>query len=86
MTTKMTMPTHDWSPKNSTFEIDYKLYHKKTIASIIGISINGPELVMSWEKSVNSEKFIQYLKALRAKHPHKKLLCFFDQLKVHTSQ
>jgi hypothetical protein len=77
-TTKMTMPTHDWSPKNATFEIDYKLYHKKTIASIIGISINGPELVMSFEKSVNSEKFIQYLKALRAKHPNKKLLCFFD--------
>jgi hypothetical protein len=79
------MPTHDWSPKNATFEIDYKLYHKKTLGSIVGISINGPELVMTWEKSVNSEKFISYLKALRAKYPFTKLLCFFDQLSVHTS-
>jgi hypothetical protein len=82
----MTIPTHDWSPKNATFEIDYKLYHKKTIASILGISENGPELVMSFEKSVNAEKFIKYLRALRAKYPGRKLLCFFDQLKVHTAK
>jgi hypothetical protein len=86
MTTKMTMPTHDWTPKNATFELDYKIYHKKTIASIAGISVNGPELLMSFDKSVNSDKFILYLRALRKKYPHRKLVCFFDQLSVHTSK
>lgn len=57
-TTKSTMPTHDWSPKNATFEIDYKLYHKKSLASILGMSNEGIELIMTFEKSVNSEKFI----------------------------
>jgi hypothetical protein len=57
-TTKMTIPTHDWTPPNATFELDYKLYHKKTLASIVGISVNGPELVMTFEKSVDSPKFI----------------------------
>jgi hypothetical protein len=77
-TTKLTIPTHDWSPPNATFEIDYKLFHKKTLASIVGISVNGPELVMTFEKSVDSPKFIQYLRALRHKYPNEKLVCFFD--------
>ena len=77
-TTKSTMPTYDWSPPNATFEIDYKLYHKKTIASCSAISVKGPELIMSWPKSVNSTKYCEFLKALRAKHPGRKLLVFTD--------
>jgi hypothetical protein len=58
-TTKSTMPTHDWTPKNACFQIDYKLYHTKTIASIISISKEkGVELVMNFPRSVNSEKYI----------------------------
>jgi hypothetical protein len=84
--TKSTIPTHDWTPRNATFEIDYKLYHKKTLASILSISKDGPELIMTFEKSVTSEKFILFLRALRKKHPHKKLVLFFDQLRVHFSK
>ena len=44
--TKSTMPTHDWTLVNSSFQIDYKQYHKKTIASIVSISSeNGVDLV-----------------------------------------
>jgi transposase len=87
MTTKSTMPTHEWTPRGKVFQTDYKLYHTRTVASIVGISIeNGPELVMSFNKSVNAEKFIEYLRALRALHPDKKLALFFDQLRVHTAK
>jgi hypothetical protein len=85
-TTKSTIPTHDWTPVNATFEIDYKLYHKKTLASILSMSVDGPELIMTFEKSVNSAKFITFLRALRQKHPDRKLVCFFDQLRVHFSK
>lgn len=85
-TTKSTIPTHDWTPRNATFEIDYKLYHTKTYASIVGISSEGLEPIMTFHKSVDSPKFIEYLRALRHKHPHRKLVCFFDQLRVHFSK
>ena len=86
MTTKSTMPTHDWSLPNTAFEIDYKLYHKKTIASVCGISIDGPELIMCFPKSINSVKYNDFLRALRAKHPDRKLMVFCDQLNVHKSK
>jgi hypothetical protein len=73
------MPTHDWTPRNTTFNIDYKLYHKATIASIVAISAeHGVELTMNFPKSVNIPKFIQFLKALRAKRPKSKLAIFMD--------
>ena len=59
VTTKNTVPTHDWTPTNATFEIDYKLYHRKTIASIAAISVNGPELIMSFDKSINSNSVVK---------------------------
>jgi transposase len=87
MTTKATMPTHEWTPRNKFFQMDYKLYHTRTVASIIGISTeNGPELVMNFDKSVTAEKFIEYLRKLRDLHPGRKLALFFDQLKVHTAK
>jgi hypothetical protein len=87
MTTKATMPTHEWTPRNKVYQMDYKLYHTRTVATIIGISTeNGPELVMSFDKSVTAEKFIKYLRKLRALHPGRKLALFFDQLKVHTAK
>ena len=72
------MPTHDWTPPNFAFEIDYKLYHKATIASVAGISLDGPELIMNFPKSINSEKYCEFLRAIRAKHPTRKLVIFCD--------
>jgi hypothetical protein len=59
--------------------MDYKLYHTRTVAAIVAISIEaGPELIMCFEKSVNSPKFIKYLSALRKKYPTRKLAIFMD--------
>lgn len=41
---------------------------------------------MCFDKSVNSEKFIKYLRALRKKYPSQKLALFMDQLRVHWSK
>jgi transposase len=87
MTTKQTIPTHEWTPKNKVYQIDYKLYHTKTIASEAAISLeSGPELIMNFDKSVDAVKFILFLRALRKLHPGRKLALFFDQLKVHTAK
>ena len=41
---------------------------------------------MNFLKSVNSEKYILYLKALRKKYPLEKIALFVDQLRVHWSK
>ena len=66
--------------------MDFKQYHRKTIATIACISERqGVELVQSFDKSVNVEKFIGFLKALRRQHPFLKMALFMDQLSVHKS-
>ena len=77
------MPTHDWTPRNSAFEIDYKKYHVSTVASVCAISLDGPELIQNYPKSINGAKYCLFLRALRAKHPDRKILIFQDQLTVH---
>ena len=64
------MPTHEWTPRNHSFQIDFKRYHRNTIATIACISEReGVELVMNFPRSVNIEKFIEFLRALRRKFP-----------------
>ena len=64
--TKSTIPTHDWSLPNSPLKIDKNLYHKKTLACIIAISREaGFEMLKIYDKSVDTDKFIQFLKSLR---------------------
>jgi flagellar biosynthesis regulator FlbT len=41
---------------------------------------------MNFDRSVNSEKYIKFLKALRSKYPSEKLALFADQLRVHWSK
>ena len=69
MTTAATIQTHEWSlPKNYPV-VDRKDYHRKTLASIVAISREaGTELITTFEKSVNQDKYIQFLKRLRQKH------------------
>ena len=81
------MPTTEWTPRNHSFQIDFKQYHRKTLATIACISERGGvELVKSYNKSVNIDKFIEYLRALRRKHPYLKMALFMDQLSVHKSR
>lgn len=67
--------------------VDHQQYHRKTLATIASISAeNGVELVMTFEKSVNTEKFVQYLKRLRQQYPFRPLAIFCDQLAVHKTK
>ena len=85
-TTKMTIPWSDWSARKDYLSVDPKWYHRKTLATIVAVSReNGLELASSFDKSVNAEKFITYLKKVRQKHPFKKLSIFCDRLQVHRS-
>ena len=45
----------------------------------------GLDVVLQFERSVNKEKFCEFLVKLRAKYPFKKLAVFMDNLSVHKS-
>ena len=58
----------------------------KNIASIVCISEEaGLDMIMNFPKSVNSSKFIDFLRELRAQQPDEKLAVFMDRLNVHRS-
>ena len=50
-----------------------------------GISkTKGVELVMQFQKSVNTDKFIEYLQQIRYRNPFDRIAIFMDRLSVHT--
>ena len=64
-TTQSTIPKSDWWIKNSPIKVDLAPITKKTIASVAAISYQkGAELICSFEKSINIEKFITFLRKL----------------------
>ena len=86
-TTQSTIPKSDWWIKNSPLKVDPSSYHKKTIASVAAISYHkGAELICSFEKSVNRDKFITFLRKLRQANPFRKIALFMDRLVVHRSK
>ena len=85
-TTLQTMPKFEWQMKNTRLRVDPKEYHKKTIASVAAMSHGkGPELILSFERSVDRPKFIAFLKKLRQCNPFVKIALFLDRLSVHRS-
>ena len=44
----------------------------------------GMELVMQFDKSVNTDKFIEYLQRIRFLNPFDRIALFMDRLSVHT--
>ena len=44
------------------------------------------EFALTYEKSVNIEKFFEFLKHVRQKNPFDKIALFMDRLSVHTSK
>ena len=72
--------------KNTSLKVDPREYHRKTIASVAAISSEkGAELILSFDKSINREKFISFLRKLRQCNPFVKLALFMDRLAVHRS-
>ena len=85
-TTVQTMPKLEWQMKNTTLKVDPREYHRKTMASVAAISSEkGAELILSFEKSINKEKFMAFLRKLRQSDPFAKLALFMDRLAVHRS-
>ena len=83
--TKSTIPTHEYSMKNRPIEIDIKCFSKLTTAVLAGISAEkGVEIVMTFDKSVNTDKFFEFLQRLRFECPFDKIALFMDRLSVHT--
>ena len=83
--TKSTIPTHEYSLKNQPIEIDIKGFQNKTVAVLAGISMEkGVEIVMTFDTSVNTDKFIEFLQRLRFEQPFDKIALFMDRLSVHT--
>jgi hypothetical protein len=87
MTTIHTLPTHEWSPLKTPFAYDASKLKDQTIATIAAISLEkGVDLVAHYHKSVNVERFIDFLGKLRERYPNDKLALFMDQLSVHRSK
>ena len=54
MTTKSTIPSHEYSLKGRPIEVDYKQYSSLSVATVAAISAkNGVDLVMNFPKSVD---------------------------------
>ena len=65
--------------------IDQANLNETTLALLAGISkANGLEHYQIFEKSVNTEKFKEYLAGVRAANPDKKICLFMDNLGAHT--
>ena len=78
------MPSHEWSLPNKPLTIDPHRFSERAIASVAAISYEkGIEHVMHFHKSVNQEKFIEFLIELRKKVRCKRSAIFMDNLKVH---
>lgn len=79
MTTKSTIPTSDWSLKNTPIKVDYKQYSYQTIASVAGVFLeNGVDLIMTFNDSIDQDKFDQFITALRRKYRGQKVALFMD--------
>ena len=68
MVTKRTLPTHDWSKLKINTRLDLSQIETAPIAIVGAISQEeGIELIMTFEKSVNRQKFKMFLEELSVK-------------------
>ena len=76
-----------WSKSKSCVSYDLQQINHKAIACCAAVSERGGlDLLMMWEKSVNTEKFHTFLKRLRAKYPFRKMCLYMDNLGLHKSK
>jgi len=87
MITKSTIPTHAWSEKKGSIDIDIRQFSNKSIAVLAGVSEQiGTDLVMLFDSSVTINKFKVFLEELRRKYFYDDLCIFMDRLSVHVSK
>ena len=86
MVTTRTMPTHEWSLKNTNATISYHQFEQKAISAIAAISAQlGLDMVMLFDKSVNRDKFKVFLQEIRDRYPFDDIALYMDNLAVHKS-
>ena len=85
--TRTTLPDTEWARPMENMTVDVAMRDEPTLALLAGISKEkGLEHFMVFEKSVNKEKFKEYLDGMRAANPEAKICLFMDNLSVHTSE
>ena len=68
-------------------EVNQQSLNDQTLAVLVGISKEkGVDLVMTFEHSVNKEKFKEFITKLREKYQDDNLCLYFDNLAVHRSK
>ena len=86
MFTKTTVPKQEYCLPHRNMTVDKGWINEPTYALLSGISREkGQEFYMLFEKSVNVEKFKEYLVKLREKNGNDKICIFMDNLTAHTS-
>ena len=86
MVTKSTIASHEWSVKNTNFQMDLKSYGKETIAVLAAISKEyGLDHVSIFKQSVNIPKFKEFIQDLRDKYFFEDICIYMDNLAVHRS-
>ena len=87
MFTRKTVPEVEWSLPKENHRLDVAKLHEPTLALLCGISSDkGIEHWQIFSKSVNVEKFVEYLEGLRAANVGQKICLFLDNLSEHTSE
>ena len=82
--TTKTMKTTDYTSLKSPHRIPQADINQPVYALILAISIeNGLEHYQIFEKSVNYQKFIEYLDELYIENKHSSIAIFADNLSVH---
>ena len=87
MFTRKTCPDNEWCLPKQNMVVDVAKLEEPTLALLCGISKEqGVDHYQIFEKSVNVDKFIEYLNGLRASQPDAKICLFMDNLSAHTSE
>ena len=87
MFTRKSLPQSEWSLPKEHLQVDLKRLEEPTLALLAGISKEkGLEHCQIFPRSVNVDRFLEYLQKLRASTGDEKICIFLDNLSAHTSK
>ena len=87
MFTRTTLPDIEWARPMENMTVNENVKNEPTLALLAGISKEqGIEHFMVFNKSVNKDKFKQYVDGVRVANPDAKICLFMDNLSVHSSE
>ena len=85
--TRKTVQDTEWALPKQNLAIEVKMLDEPTLALLSGISKEcGQEHFKIFEKSVTTQKFVEYLEELRHLNGTAKICLFMDNLPAHTAE